>query len=229
MVCFDMFGVVVFVVVIAVALAVFLKVGAEAIHLFYLGKYTAKAKCERDIVEGLGSDHLNWEDVEHLAGRWRIGRSELLEILRNVHRKTVSGDDLEDKVEIVRELLEKYQGEEPYAELPENVSMRLVEVEKLGEEASEKARKLAKSFTTWHVECQEKLKKQTTLAFWGVFGGATSLLIAVLGLYLALAQTQKLPQEKNSKPMAVVEIIQEHTEEEADFQEQPSLPEEAGN
>lgn len=199
-----------FAVIITAGLAVLLKVGAEALGLLYAEKRSARARCEADIVEGLQAGQLEWEDVWHLAQRWRVGRADLLEILRNVHRKAVAGEveDLDDKLESAREFLQKYEEREPYAELPENVSLRLTKIEKSDEPDPEQARQLARSLTVFHLECQRSLEKQWRLAFWGIFFGTVGFIVGVLGLYLALSATQMQEKGEIVKVQPAMEIVE---------------------
>ena len=175
----------------------------------------ARARCERDIIEGLQAGQLEWEDVWHLAQRWRVGRADLQKILRDVHRKAVAGEEeeLDDRLETAREFLQKHEQREPYAELPENIGLRLTEIEK--SDTPESARQLAQSLTAFYLENKRKLEKQRRLTFWGIFFGAAGILIGVLGIYLALntARTQKNVQIIELGPVVEAAEITEPVEE----------------
>ncbi|MGC3992452.1 MAG: hypothetical protein QM796_22680 [Chthoniobacteraceae bacterium] len=180
--------------IIAVTLAVGLSILFSTIVSFlFIETERSKAKktCERDLIAGIRNQRLTWNDVSHIAEQSNLSRSDLLWVLREIHRKAISGEDTElaEHTDGIRTFLEQHMQNEPFAELPENISMQLTQLAESGPAVQNIIRQLAASLTTLYTRNQTQLRRQTQISVWSFAVGIVGLLLAVIGLYLAYAQS----------------------------------------
>lgn len=71
------------------------------------------------------SDGLTYFDLQHIAERWNQDRKSVLQSLRVLLSDALSGEqaELAGVTDRIRSLLKEHQAREPFAELPENISM----------------------------------------------------------------------------------------------------------
>jgi len=88
-----------------------------------------KKQFRKQVRLGIIKNHLTYEDMQHIAERWSQDRKSILFSLRIMHSEAISGEDedLEKNIDSIRELIEKHQNQEPYSELPENISIQQTE------------------------------------------------------------------------------------------------------
>lgn len=152
----------------------------------------AKKACERDLIAGIRNDRLAWNDVGHIAEQSNLNRSDLLWVLREIHRKAISGEDvsLAEHTDTIRHFLEQHMQNEPFAELPENISMQLTQLTEIGAPAQNLTRQLAASLTSLYTRNQLQLRRQVQISMWSFAIGILGLVSAIIGLYLAFAQSR---------------------------------------
>ena len=84
--------------------------------------------------------------MQHVAERWAQDRTLILENLRELLADAIeSEDEGEKQVDVLSQLIEHHQKLEPHAELPENISVQLHQIESCGGESQAVAQALAKS------------------------------------------------------------------------------------
>lgn len=77
----------------------------------------------------------------------------------------------------VRKLLEEHQNEEPFAELPENISLQLAAFQK---KSNDEAIQLATSLSQLYSSNQTKLDKQKKITYYSFGVGLLGVVIAVV-------------------------------------------------
>jgi hypothetical protein len=136
---------------------------------------------------GILKSHLTYDDMQHIAERWSQDRKSVLLSLRVMHSEAISGEDedLAKHVDPIRELIQKHQKQEPYSELPENISIQLSGLNSKTEN-QDKISQLASSLSDLYASNQKKLLRQVKFTYWGTLAGVIGVFIGVVGLYLAL-------------------------------------------
>ena len=130
--------------------------------------------------------NLSFNDLEHIAERWFQNRNSVLQSLRVLLSEAVSGEDeeLSKYCTEVRDLLEQHQSREPYAELPENISLQLSRITEARLELSPAVTQLASSLSDLYSTNQRELQKQKKFSYWGFIIGMIGLLLSVPSLYI---------------------------------------------
>lgn len=128
---------------------------------------------------------LSYEDLLHIAERWKQDRNSILNSFRIMLSDALSGEDeaLSEKAEALRSLLIEHQSREPYAELPENISIQLARIAEQGEASKASVNQLAASLGELYSKNQRDSLKQKRYTVWGFAVGVVGVLLAVLGLY----------------------------------------------
>jgi hypothetical protein len=150
----------------------------------------AKAKRKRRFREqikmGVSNETLTYSDMQHIAESWSQDRKAILDGLRIMLADAIAGEDdkLFPTIDKIRELIEEHQEIEPYAELPENVSLQLSHLQKLvADSESEKVGQLAASLSALYSSNQGDLSKQKKLTFFGVIFGVLGVVLGLISLY----------------------------------------------
>lgn len=138
--------------------------------------------------KGIVSEKLKPEDIPHLAETWRQGRSGILFGLREILADSITGDDekLKDKDNFIRELIDWHAEREPFAELPENISLQLNALKIQVPNSSTAIGQLATSLSELYATNKAELKKQKTFTFWGFIAGIFGLLLTIVSMYFTL-------------------------------------------
>lgn len=161
------------------------------IGLFSILKDTAesnwKKQFRKQIRSAIIKNDLNHDDMMHIAERWFQDRKAILHSLRVMHSEAVSGEDseLSQRSQCIRELIKYHQDKEPYAELPENISIQLNGISNQSSDLSVKVTQLASSLSDLYSSNQLKLNRQVKLTYLGTITGVVGILIGIAGLYLA--------------------------------------------
>lgn len=136
---------------------------------------------------GVARETVTFNDLEHLAERWNQDRKAVLQSLRVLLSEALSGEDseLSSHVEKLRSLLAQHESREPYAELPENISLQLAGISATAPSVSGPIGQLAASLGDLYSSNQRDLSRQKKLSFWGFVVGVVGLVLSVPGLYLA--------------------------------------------
>jgi len=141
-----------------------------------------KKQFRRQLTEAIVVSGLSYQDLQHMAERWSQDRKAVLLCLRVLLSNALSGDEpkLKDFTEAIRKLLYQHQEAEPYAELPENISLHLAALPISGEKASASVGQLAASLSELYSSNQRKLSRQGKLTFWGVVIGIIGTAVGVI-------------------------------------------------
>lgn len=137
---------------------------------------------------GIQKEVLGFKDIEHIAERWNQDRQSVLQSLRVLHSEAVSGEDAElaKYIDTIRGLLIQHQALEPYAELPENISIQLSRLAEAMPDDSRAISQLAASLSELYSSNQREIAKQKKFSFWGFVIGIVGLLLSIPGLYVSL-------------------------------------------
>jgi len=142
---------------------------------------------EKQVRKGIIKNNLTYEDMQHIAERWGRDRNTVLQTLRIIHSEAISSDDedLCQSIDIIRELIKEHQKQEPYSELPENISLQL---NGLSAEINNnnKVSELASSLNELYSTNQKKFSKQVKLTYWSAAIGVAGFFIGAIGLYFAV-------------------------------------------
>jgi len=132
-------------------------------------------------------EKITFSDMEHIAERWNQDRNAVLQSLRVLHSEAISGEDVElaKHCDATRQLLSQHQAREPYAELPENISLQLSRINE-HDGASDAVSQLASSLSELYSSNQREIAKQKKYSFWGFVIGILGVLLSIPGLYLSL-------------------------------------------
>jgi len=145
-----------------------------------------RKRFRQQIKSGITSGNLTYEDMQHVAERWSQDRKAILFSLRIMHSEAVSGEDekLTSTIEKLRELIKAHQEIEPFAELPENVSLQLSNLQKsIDTSESEKIGQLAASLSALYASNQNELAKQKKFTLWGFIIGVLGFVLGLVSFY----------------------------------------------
>jgi len=128
---------------------------------------------------------LTYSDLQHVAERWNQDRKAVLQALRVLLADSVAGEDstVSDKTEFIRQLLLEHQSREPYAELPENISLQLAAMSPALSNQPNAVPQLAASLSDLYSKNQRELGRQKKLAVWGFVVGILGLLASLPGIF----------------------------------------------
>jgi hypothetical protein len=128
---------------------------------------------------------LTYTDLQHVAERWSQDRQAVLQALRVLLSEAVAGEDpaLTEKAQFIRQLLGVHQSREPYAELPENISLQLAAISPALASQPNTVPQLAASLSDLYSKNQRELARQKKLAIWGFVVGLLGLLASMPGIY----------------------------------------------
>lgn len=128
---------------------------------------------------------LTYADLQHLAERWNQDRQAVLQSLRVLLSEAIAGEGegLSERVDFLRQLLIEHQSREPYAELPENISLQLAALSPALMDRPEAVPQLATSLSDLYSKNQRELMRQKRLTVWGFVVGVLGLLASLPGLY----------------------------------------------
>lgn len=139
---------------------------------------------------GISKQEITNSDLRHIAERWNQNRESVLFHLRvmlsdyfieeDEDKKNLKGN--EDKKNLkgyIIKLLEDHEKDEPFAELPRNISLQMNSIQKsLNEVDSDKIEQLASSLSLLYASNRKEVSKQNTKNTVGLF-------LTILGLFLA--------------------------------------------
>ncbi|HIF9430206.1 TPA: hypothetical protein ACX6R9_002142 [Photobacterium damselae] len=147
-----------------------------------------RKRFQQQLRKGIINKKLSYNDLQHLAERWSQDRKRILFSLRIILSDAMSGEDenLKDEVDEIKSLLNEHKNKEPFAELPENISLQLSQLEKYLPNNKDSILQLAASLSELYETNQYDLSKQKKLTIWGFVLGVLGLLVGVIGLYSTL-------------------------------------------
>lgn len=163
-------------------------IGAALIFVTDWAKDKWRKRFGEQLKPAVVQQSLTYSDLQHLAERWSQDRKAVLLALRVLLSEAVSGEDqaLMDKVDFIRQLLGEHQSREPYAELPENISLQLAAISAALSAQPNAVPQLAASLGDLYSKNQRELSRQKTLAVWGFVVGILGLLASLPGMYALL-------------------------------------------
>jgi hypothetical protein len=128
---------------------------------------------------------LTYTDLQHLAERWNQDRQAVLLSLRVLLSEAISGEGegLAERTDFLRQLLSEHQSREPYAELPENISLQLAALNPALQDSPDAVPQLATSLSDLYSKNQRELLRQKRLTVWGFVVGLLGLFASLPGLY----------------------------------------------
>lgn len=146
------------------------------------GEQNWKKQFRRQLTEGIANGNLKYPDIQHIAERWSQDRKAVLLSLRVLLSQAVSGDEdkLREHSDALRQLLHEHEQAEPFAELPENVSLQLSALSSAEGNISTQAAQLANSLSELYASHHKKLRIQTMLAVWSVVFGIAGIIVGIV-------------------------------------------------
>ncbi|QZA77471.1 hypothetical protein K4H28_14480 [Deefgea tanakiae] len=146
-----------------------------------------KKRFRQQLRSAIHKEILTFEDMEHIAERWNQDRKAVLLSLRVLHSEALSGEDpeLTKHCDAIRILLSRHQAREPYAELPENISLQLSRLSEISG-TTDTIAQLASSLSELYSSNQREIVEQKKYSFWGFVIGIVGVLLSVPGLYISL-------------------------------------------
>lgn len=131
--------------------------------------------------ENVKKEEMTYSDLQHIAENFNQNRHSILSGLREMLSKATAGDkDLSRSVQKIRDLLETHQQNEPFAELPENISLQLAEIQ--DNPSSSRINQLAASLSTLYLSNRRSISKERNIARAG-FGVGLLGIIWTVGTY----------------------------------------------
>lgn len=149
-------------------------------------KMNWRKQFRRQIKLAVIRESLTFSDLQHIAERWNQDRNAVLQSLRVLLAEAVSGEDTEAaaRADNIRSLLDQHQAREPYAELPENISLQLARLSTVTAQTPEAIAQLAASLSELYSSNQRDALKQKKLALWGFVVGIVGILLSIPGMYI---------------------------------------------
>ena len=148
-------------------------------------KEKANKRFREQIRKSIIHDNLEINDIQHLHESWEQDRQSVLQSLRVMLATSLSEEDeeLKDKIDKIRELIDYHQEREPYSELPENISIQLHSISSKGEELEKQVNQLASSLTELYLTNRIELAKQKKYALMGIIIGAIGIAMSLLSFF----------------------------------------------
>ncbi|WP_417435013.1 hypothetical protein [Idiomarina abyssalis] len=165
-------------------ITIIVSVIASFVVFIDFAKNNWRRRFRQQIRLGIASGNFTYNDMQHIAERWSQDRKAILLSLRIMHSDAVAGEDdkLTDSVEKLRYLIHEHQKIEPFAELPENVSLQLSSLQR-AVDSSEKIDQLAASLSSLYASNQNELQKQKKFTLWGFIIGTLGFVVGLVSLY----------------------------------------------
>jgi hypothetical protein len=163
--------------------------GGAAVTLVAILIDVAKSNWRRKFLQYIRAAAINGSlkptDLDHIAERWNQDRRSVLRSLLVLHSDAVAGEDsdLAKLPEVTRGLLQEHQTREPFAELPENISLQLNRIANGDGPTKESITQLATSLSELYSANRVELLKQKRIAIYGFFFALLGMPLTVQGLY----------------------------------------------
>lgn len=138
----------------------------------------------------ISNGDLSYSDLQHLAERWSQERKAVLQSLRVLLSTALSEPDnaVAKNIDKIRVLLEVHEATEPFAELPENISLQLKQIGRNLTSDKDAITQLAASLGTLYAANQREAEKQKWLSVWGFVVGLIGIALSIPGLYITFAK-----------------------------------------
>lgn len=134
--------------------------------------------------KGIKSEKMTYPDLQHIAENFNQNRQSILSGLRVMLADTTGGDeDLAESLENIRDLLEAHQKNEPFAELPENISLQLADIQ--DNPGNKKIDQLAASLSTLYISHQRSISKEKTMTRAGFAVGIVGVIWSIITYFIS--------------------------------------------
>lgn len=141
----------------------------------------------KDLEEMISAGKIEYPDLLNLAQRWDQSRSSILYNLQVLLTKSLkNGSSLEGSTALIREFLEKLRKEEPFAELPKDISKRLEEIQKILPTDKNKVESLAEALSPLYLTNNKKLSNSIKIGLLSSILTAVSIIVALPSFFPAL-------------------------------------------
>lgn len=136
----------------------------------------------KQITAAIATGELEYVDLQHIAERWSQDRKAVLHCLRILLSDTLAGDESKRSKSrhSLRQLLIEHEKAEPYAELPENISLQLETITRSSEQNAPLVEQLASSLSDLYSSNQRQLARQTTFTVWSILVGFVGVVVGVV-------------------------------------------------
>lgn len=161
--------------------------GAGFLFLSDFAKNNWRKRFRQQAASAIAGPGLTYSELQHIAERWSQDRKSVLHTLRILLAAALSAEDkgLVQHADRISNLLKSHEEREPYAELPENISLQLAALTVITQSKPDAVPQLASSLSDLYSTNQRELAKQKKLSLWGFIVGVFGLLLSVPSLYLA--------------------------------------------
>jgi len=146
-----------------------------------IAESTRRIRFRRDTKAAISGPGLSYEDLQHIAESWSQDRKMVLKSLRILLTEALTEQDpkLAGSAEAIRGLLREHRELEPYAELPENISIQLSAIASKDADLGSAVSQLASSLSELYSSHQKKILRQSRLAWAGLVIGVVGVAIGV--------------------------------------------------
>lgn len=135
---------------------------------------------KKDLEEMIDVGRIEYPDLLNLARKWNQARSSILYNLQDLLTKSLKNkSSLEGKTALIRKFLEKLRQEEPFAELPKDISKRLEEIQKILPTDKNKVEGLAEALNPLYLTNNKKLSNSIKI-------GLISSILTTVGILITL-------------------------------------------
>ena len=141
-----------------------------------------RLKFNKALSNGIRKKEITNSDLGHIAERWNQDRESVLFNLRVMLSDYFmpENEDQENVKAYIIKLLEEHEKDEPFAELPKNISLQMNSIQKaLNEADSDKIEQLASSLSLLYASNQKEISRQNNRNKAGLF-------LAILGVLLTV-------------------------------------------
>jgi hypothetical protein len=150
--------------------------------LYDLVKSHHKKRFRQQVEAGIINGNITYNDMLSISERWGQNRKTIYANLRIMLSEAIAVEnkDLSEKIDSIRDLLNEHQCKEPFAELPEEISLQLSYLETLtNNKEKETITQLAASLSEIYRSNQEKVSTQRKYTLGGFVIGFLGLLVGL--------------------------------------------------
>ncbi|KGA36278.1 hypothetical protein KU74_07375 [Pectobacterium brasiliense] len=136
-----------------------------------------RRKCKETIKKAINAGIMKNEDIYLLAERWGVKREKISSVLNLILSDYLNEKDCPDEpLEKIRNLIVWHQENDPFADLPENIKLQLLHLQKNTDTDHAGILQLSKSLNEIYLSNQRKAKREQRISI-------VSLLIGLIGLF----------------------------------------------
>lgn len=140
---------------------------------------------------GVIKKEVTYEDLQHIAECWGQNRKSILYNLRMLLSEAIREEgELANSVDYIRELLASHKKNEPFAELPENISIQLNDIQnsleknRVSDIDRNKIEQLAASLSSLYLSNQHTISKERIMTRAGFFVGVLGIAWSVITFFV---------------------------------------------